>query len=245
MEERKSMTLDQMIADAETRFNDAEEGSEEAIAAQHQAEALKAARDAGYTKTQSDLNSAEKQWKDKYRTLEGRVKNTVGDLDEFEKVKKDLIPAAETGQQPEGEDGTPEDLLSQLQAALDERDKRIEEVNNKSLQFEREIRQRDVKDDLTRRFKDLGLQEDYEKAALEFVRPRLESLMDRVMEGEEVSEDLQKLAEQPKELSPIWFEEKRDPNEIVLPEVPRSPNGGQRRELTDEERLKRAEASVV
>lgn len=239
------MSLDQMIADAEKAVQDASE--EDKAKAEATLGTLKKVRDAGYTKTQNDLNAAEKARKEELREFKARVEGLVGDFDQFETVVKTQIPATQSsaGQQS-GEGGGADDLLTRFRGELKSRDDAIEAERNERLSFQRELKQERLSHDLERRFKDLGLQDPYRNAAREFVSPRLESIVEKAMQGEEVDEDLNAQAERIKELSPVWFEKPPDPNDFPQPRLPngRLPDGGQPRQLTDEERLKRSESII-
>lgn len=234
------MTLDEMIAAANKRFEEAEEGSTEAIEAQAQAEALKVAKEAGYTKTQDDLNSAERQTRKAFESYKKRVEGVVGDFEQFESLVKTQTP--DPASQESGDEGE-KDLFTRFQSALNDRDEAIKQERESRLNFERQYRQERLYGDLDKRLREADLQEGFREAVRWAIEPRMQGIVEKAMNEEDVSGELDSLVERQKELSPVFFQ--KPPEDGHIPNfnsgVPRSPQGGQPRQITDEERLRRAE----
>jgi hypothetical protein len=229
-----------MIADAKKAVEESSEASEEKVRAEAAVQALEQAKEAGYTLTQEDLNRVDKQNKDALNSLREDMQNTLGTgWDEFKKMLEQVAT-----DDPEMAPSDPDSsVLDRIFDELKKRDDALESERNDRLAFQRELKQERLSHQLERQFKDLGLQESYQDAAREFVSPRLESIVDKAMKNEDVDEDLKAQAERIKELSPVWFEKPSESNQ--LPPYPgRSPNGGEPRQLTDEERLARSESVI-
>jgi hypothetical protein len=233
------MSLDQMIADAQNRAENAETDEERLKASGH-LDALTQAKEAGYTYTQDDLNRVDKQNKEALKTLRQDMESTLGTgWEEFkeamQEVAKDDPDMAPTD--PEGS------IMQKILGELSERDEAIKQVQAEGLAFKRELKAERLSKELSDHLESLDLQKSYARAAREFISPRLEAIVEKAMQGEDVSEEIKTQANWVKELSPVWFEKPQDPQ--LPPPLPgRSPNGGAPRQLTDEERMQRSESII-
>lgn len=232
------MSLDKMITDTRKMAEGLE--GEEKVKAEGAVAALESAKEAGYTFTQDDLNRVDRQNKEALNALRQDMQQTLGAG--WDDVKKTLEETL-TGDEPdEGEGDTPP--LQRLFAEIEKRDEAIAAERKERLSFQRELKQERLMGELNQHFEALDLQKPYHKAAQRFVSPSLSQLVDKAMAGEDVSEDLQAQANEVKELSPVWFEKPSDPNELPAYPNTRSQDGSGPRQLTDEERLARAESVI-
>lgn len=245
------MTLDEMIAAAKSRLDNASDENAKLQAAA-EVDALTKAKEAGYTKTQDDLNAVDKQNKDALKNFREEVEKYTGPWDSFKEtlanVEQQIVTDPDAAGQGDGDPagkGDADPAASRVFAELKNKDAALEAERNERLKFEREYRQERLTNTLRDQFKSLGLQDSYSAAAHEFISPHLSTLVEKAMKGEDVTQEVQQQAERVKELSGVWFKAPEPENGIPIPPgVERSPNGGEPRQLTDEEREQRSESVI-
>lgn len=244
------MTLDEMIAAAKSRLDNASDENAKLQAAA-EVDALTKAKEAGYTKTQDDLNAVDKQNKDALKNFREEVEKYTGPWDSFketlanveQQIVTDPNSAPATGDGDPAGKGDADPVLNRVFGELKTRDEAIKSERESRLAFERNYHKERLSNTLNSQFKSLNLQDDFYQPARELVR--LDPLVEKAMQGEDVEGEIKAQTERVKELSGVWFKEPEPEGGPTLPPgVPRSPNGGEPRQLTDEEREKRSESVI-
>lgn len=246
-------TLNQLIKDAETALGKTEENSSERTVAQAKLDALTSVKESGFGFTQDDLNRVDKKAKEEHEASvkkandehEASVKEVLGmTLDEAKEVmagvEESLVSDEDSPANPGEKDGVG---LEALQTALEERDKRIADQDQKIVDlsgsqenFQRRYYTELVTNGLDAQLRTLGLNEKYHGPAYRLIG--YDDLIEKAMKGEEVTdEELKAKAEEVKAQASVFFEPERQDD---YQGIPPSPNGDPIPELTDQQRLEKA-----
>lgn len=243
------MTLDQMIADAKKRLDEATDENAKLQAAA-QVDALTKAKEAGYVYTQDDFNAVDRQNKKALEDFQTEVERYTGPWDSFKEtlanVEQQIVTNPDAAGQGDGDPagkGDADPVLNRVFGELKTRDEAIKSERESRLAFERNYHKERLSNTLNNQFKSLNLQDDFYQPARELVR--LDPLVEKAMQGEDVEGEIKAQTERVKELSGVWFKAPEPENGIRIPPgVERSPNGGEPRQLTDEEREQRSESVI-
>lgn len=239
-------TLEQLIKDAKEALDKTENGSKEQAAALARHEALTSVRDAGITKTQDDLNRIDRQAKEGY---ENSIKEALGmTLDEFKQVMagvEESLSDDAGGEEGEG------NVLARMQAALEERDGKIDSLSTTLNDVNTRYSKDKVEAAIERAFQGAKLDERFLGPAKSLAS--YSDLIEKASRGEEVTaEEINGKVENVKALSGVWFKADEDEGagslvaghrikeEAVSPGIPATPQAGGPSEITDEDRAKRA-----
>lgn len=244
--------LDQRINDAKEALDKTEEGSKERDVALTRMDVLTELRDAGLGKSQDDMNRLDRQNKEEFNSYKTKVESVLdGSVEEFEETLTKVM-----GSRPDGEGDGDEDgnALKRMQAALQERDQKIDTLSTTLTDVNTRYSKDKVDAAVERAFKAAGLDEKFLAPAKSLAG--YDDLVGKVTKGESVTnEEVAEKVGSVKTLSGVWFQAEGDEGEgeggrlvaghklkeePVSPGIPATPQGGGSAEITDEDRAKRA-----
>lgn len=226
-------TLQQLIDAAKQALEGLQEGTPEHAAAKARLEALETVQAEGITKTQDDLNHLDRQNKEAH---EKAIKDVLGmSLEEAQNVIANFSEESGEGEEGEGE-GETSNPLERMQSTVEQLQNENQQLKDQTIDFQRRYYTGQATNRLNSAFKDLGLQDKYYGPAQDLAK--YDELIEKMMRGEEVSDDdFKAAAETVKEQAGAFFEAERN-NEFR--DVPPTPNNQPPQKLTDEQKAQRA-----
>ena len=260
------MKLQQMIEKAAEKVTNSKEGTPERAAAEAELAALKGVGEAEDYFTQDQVNgfvAKEKQGvtatKDRIEKMFGTdLESVEGVLSQFETMLTDDNSGTGSGTGEgsgtgtgagtgEGQGGSgnvdANGVLNRMLGELKKRDDTISTLQQGTQNFQRSYFQKGIEDDLAERFRNMGLEKDFEGAAKNYLENvvGISDLVDKRMKGENpTEEEVKAKLDAVQTALPVIFQPVPNPD---LPEIPVTPDGQPPRTLTDQEREQASVAS--
>lgn len=249
--------IDELIAAAREAAKNAE--GEEKARQQARAEAFLEAKGEGYTKTDTEVGGIVKRNRDEAASDGSKWAELLGmDYEEAETLLNEMesggLQSLLSGNE-DNEDEGEGNVLSRVQAALEDRDSRIEDLSSSLADTNRRYAKDKVEVAFERAFDNARLDKTYLAPAKRLAS--YDDLVEKAAKGGEVSPDeIAERIESVKELSGVWFGGEGDSEgesdgrtlpggfkikeEAVSINIPATPAGRTSSDITDEDRAQRA-----